>query len=180
MPFHTFCSAKFSTCIAVRLLKFSVLHGKGESKYRPVATNFQCLKMFCHMVCHLLGSAFPKPCSSVALVSAQKRRVALHSPLHPGAGIYHFHRRSNMTEMKSPNAHARENRNDTPRKRKTHIIKVRVTAEEKLRIAYACKELHLTQSELVRRVLYGVNVKHTVVARMHWRRLLPCLPSAAR
>ena len=68
-----------------------------------------------------------------------------------------------MTEMKSPNAHARENRNDTPRKRKTHIIKVRVTAEEKLRIAYACKELHLTQSELVRRVLYGVNVKHTVV-----------------
>ena len=106
---------------------------------------------------------FPKPCSSIALVSAQKRRVALHSPLHPGAGIYHFHRRSNMAEMKSPNAHARENRNDTPRKRKTHIIKVRVTAEEKLRIAYACKELHLTQSELVRRVLYGVNVKHTVV-----------------
>ena len=162
MPFHTFCSAKFSTCIAVRLLKFSVLHGKGESKYRPVATNFQCLKMFCHMVCHLLGSAFPKPCSSIALISAQKRRVALHSPLHPGAGIYQFHRRSNMTEMKSPNAHAKKNRNDTPQKRKTHIIKVRVTAEEKLRIAYACKELHLTQSELVRRVLYGVNVKHTV------------------
>ena len=68
-----------------------------------------------------------------------------------------------MAEMKSTNAHARENRNDTPQKRKTHIIKVRVTAEEKLRIAYACKELHLTQSELVRRVLYGVNVKHTVV-----------------
>ena len=68
-----------------------------------------------------------------------------------------------MTEMKSPNVHARENRNDTPQKRKTHIIKVRVTAEEKLRIAYACKELHLTQSELVRRILYGVNVKHTVV-----------------
>ena len=68
-----------------------------------------------------------------------------------------------MTEMKSPNAHAKKNRNDTPRKRKTHIIKVRVTAEEKLQIAYACKELHLTQSELVRRVLYGVNVKHTVV-----------------
>ena len=45
--FHTFCSAKFSTCIAVRLLKFSVLHGKGESKYRPVATNFQCLKNCC-------------------------------------------------------------------------------------------------------------------------------------
>ena len=41
-----------------------------------------------------------------------------------------------MAEMKSPNAHAKKNRNDTPRKRKTHIIKVRVTAEEKLRIAY--------------------------------------------
>ena len=71
-----------------------------------------------------------------------------------------------MAEMKSPNVHAKKNRNDTPRKRKTHIIKVRVTAEEKLRIAYACKELHLTQSELVRRVLYGVNVKHTVVAAL--------------
>ena len=68
-----------------------------------------------------------------------------------------------MAEMKSPNVHAKKNRNDTPQKRKTHIIKVRVTAEEKLRIAYACKELHLTQSELVRRVLYGVNIKHTVV-----------------
>ena len=66
-----------------------------------------------------------------------------------------------MAEMKNPNRHARKNRNDTPRK--THIIKLRVTAEEKLRIAYACKELYLTQSELVRRVLYGVNVKHTVV-----------------
>ena len=71
-----------------------------------------------------------------------------------------------MTEMKSPNVHAKKNRNDTPRKRKTHIIKVRVTAEEKLRISYACKELHLTQSELVRCVLYGVNVKHTVVAAL--------------
>ena len=68
-----------------------------------------------------------------------------------------------MAETKSTNRHAKKNRNDTPRNRKTHIIKVRVTAEEKLRIAYACKELHLTQSELVRRVLYGVNVKHTVV-----------------
>ncbi len=37
-----------------------------------------------------------------------------------------------MAEMKSPNVHAKKNRNDTPRKRKTHIIKVRVTAEEKL------------------------------------------------
>ncbi len=50
-----------------------------------------------------------------------------------------------MAEMKSPNAHAKKNRNDTPRKRKTHIIKVRVTAEEKLRIAYACKELVVAQ-----------------------------------
>ena len=66
-----------------------------------------------------------------------------------------------MTEMKSPNVHAKKNRNDTPRKRKTHIIKVRVTAEEKLRIAYACKELHLTQSELVDPlVVAGGGVRH--------------------
>ena len=67
---------------------------------------------------------FPKPGSSFAPL-VRMRRVALHSPLHPGAGIYHFHRRSNMAEMKSPNVHAKKNRNDTPRKRKTHIIKVR-------------------------------------------------------
>ena len=36
---------QFSTCIAVRLLKFSVLHGKGESKYRPVATNSMLEKL---------------------------------------------------------------------------------------------------------------------------------------
>jgi len=141
---------------------FSVAR-KGRKQVSTCGHKFSMLEKLLSTQSSLLGSAFPKPCSSVALVSAQKRRVALHSPLHPGAGIYHFHRRSNMTEMKSPNVHARENRNDTPRKRKTHIIKVRVTAEEKLRIAYACKELHLTQSELVRRVLYGVNVKHTVV-----------------
>ena len=84
-----------------------------------------------------------------------------------------------MAEMKSPNAHAKKNRNDTPRKRKTHIIKVRVTAEEKLRIAYACKELHLTQSELVRRVLYGVNVKHTVVVAQGGEDALAALAAAA-
>jgi hypothetical protein len=141
---------------------FSVAR-KGRKQVSTCGHKFSMLEKLLSTQSSLLGSAFPKPCSSIALVSAQKRRVALHSPLHPGAGIYHFHRRSNMAEMKSQNAHARENRNDTPRKRKTHIIKVRVTAEEKLRIAYACKELHLTQSELVRRVLYGVNVKHTVV-----------------
>ena len=84
-----------------------------------------------------------------------------------------------MAEMKSTNAHAKKNRNDTPRKRKTHIIKVRVTAEEKLRIAYACKELHLTQSELVRRVLYGVNVKHTVVVAQGGEDALAALASRA-
>ena len=34
------CSAKFSTCIAVRLLKFSVLHGKGESKVSTCGHKF--------------------------------------------------------------------------------------------------------------------------------------------
>lgn len=66
-----------------------------------------------------------------------------------------------MTEMKNPNRPAQKKCNDTPRK--THIIKVRVTAEEKLRIQQCCKELHLTQSALIRHVLYGVNIKHTVV-----------------
>ena len=69
-----------------------------------------------------------------------------------------------MTEMKSPNVHARKNRNDTPRKRKTtHHQSPSDRRRKNCGVAYACKELHLTQSELVRRVLYGVNVKHTVV-----------------
>ena len=59
--FTRFCSAKFSTCIAVRLLKFSVLHGKGESKYRPVATNFQCLKNCCPLSHPCWGVPSPNP-----------------------------------------------------------------------------------------------------------------------
>lgn len=66
-----------------------------------------------------------------------------------------------MAEMKDPNKPAQKKCNDTPRK--THIIKVRVTAEEKLRIQQCCKELHLTQSALIRRLLYGMNIKHTVM-----------------
>ena len=61
LPFQIFCSAKFSTCIAVRLLKFSVLHGKGESKYRPVATNFQCLKNCCPLSHPCWGVPSPNP-----------------------------------------------------------------------------------------------------------------------
>ena len=126
------------------------------SKYRPVATNFQCLKNCCphgltlvgvrllHLLrkpcCHskaplglsllrnrgLVGECLPQTLLQRCAGFAQKRRVALHSPLHPGAGIYHFHRRSNMTEKneKSERAHfLRENRNDTPRNER-HIIKV--------------------------------------------------------
>ena len=68
-----------------------------------------------------------------------------------------------MAEMKSPNVHAKKNRNDTPRKRKTHIIKVRVTAEEKLRIAYACKELHLSLSTFIRRAIHNVKIEKAVI-----------------
>lgn len=66
-----------------------------------------------------------------------------------------------MTELKKPSRHAQQNRNDTPRK--THIIKIRVTAEEKLCIKTCCSELHLTQSALIRRLLHGLRVKHTVI-----------------
>ena len=115
--------------------------GRGQEPSR--GHKFSMLEKLLSTQSSLLGSAFPKPCSSFAPL-VRMRRVVLHSPLHPGAGIYHFHRRSNMAEMKSPNVHAKKNRNDTPRKRKTHIIKVRVTAEEKLRIAYACNCLLYT------------------------------------
>ncbi len=163
MPFHTFCSAKFSTCIAVRLLKFSVLHGKGESKYRPVATNFQCLKMFCHMVCHLLGSAFPKPCSSLRWFQ-RKSGVSHYIALSiPERAFIIFTVGRYMAEMKSPNVHAKKNRM-TRRENERHTSsKSRVTAEEKLRNRIRLQRTppHPIRTRPPR--LYGVNVKHTVV-----------------
>ena len=78
MPFHTFCSAKFSTCIAVRLLKFSVLHGKGESKYRPVATNFQCLKNCCPLSHPCWGKRLSGQSPSIC---CRRPRCRLKAPL---------------------------------------------------------------------------------------------------
>ena len=85
MPFHTFCSAKFSTCIAVRLLKFSVLHGKGESKYRPVATNFQCLKNCCPLSHPCWGKRLSGQSPSIC---CRRPRCHLKAPL--GLSLLHF------------------------------------------------------------------------------------------
>ena len=68
-----------------------------------------------------------------------------------------------MAEMKSPNVHAKKNRNDTPRKRKTHI-KTKDTHHQSPsdRRRKTADRIRLQRTP-VRRVLYGVNVKHTVV-----------------
>ncbi len=78
MPFQTFCSAKSSTCIAVRLLKFSVLHGNGESKYRPVATeNFQCLKILLSLSHPCWGKRLSGQCPSIC---CRRPALPLESP----------------------------------------------------------------------------------------------------
>ena len=147
MSFHAFCSAKFSTCSAVRFPKFSMLHGKGESKYRPVALNFQFLKISVtwSSTCRSETPPFatqtvlPLKSPTGAFVAAQTRPcwgVPFPNPapashrwcesgvsftwlFHPGRASS-FYRRSNMAETKSTNRHAKKNRTDTPRNRKTH------------------------------------------------------------
>ena len=97
MLFHTFCSAKFSTCIAVRLLKFSVLHGKGESKYRPVATNFQCLKNCCPLSHPCWGKRLSGQSPSIC---CRRPRCHLKAPL--GLSLLHFVSQTRTCRSETP------------------------------------------------------------------------------
>ena len=120
-----------------------------ESKNRPVATNFQFLKMFCpsgtsllQCVCIseviLLGRACPKPCSYSHLAVRKNGVSGLHS----------------STEELC--------KHDTPNN-KTHIIKFRVTEKEKLELQCTAKLLHLSLSTLIRRALHNAKIERTVV-----------------
>ena len=51
---------------------------------------------------------------------------------------------------------------DTPNN-KTHVIKFRVTAEEKASLELTCKLLHLSLSTLIRRALHSAKIERTVV-----------------
>ena len=53
-------------------------------------------------------------------------------------------------------------RHDTPNN-KTHVIKFRVTAEEKASLELTCKLLNLSLSTFIRRALHSAKIERTVV-----------------
>ena len=53
-------------------------------------------------------------------------------------------------------------RHDTPNN-KTHIIKFRVTAEEKTSLELTCKLLNLSLSTFIRRSIHNVKIEKTVI-----------------
>ena len=53
-------------------------------------------------------------------------------------------------------------RHDTPNN-KTHIIKFRVTAEEKTSLELTCKLLNLSLSTFIRRAIHNVKIEKTVI-----------------
>ncbi len=73
---------------------------------------------------------------------------------------------------------------DTPNN-KTHVIKFRVTAEEKTSLELTCKLLNLSLSTFIRRAIHNVKIEKTVIVAGGGEETLTavstlCLPSAAR
>jgi hypothetical protein len=140
-----------------------------EGKNRPVATNFQFLKMLCstgtsflQCVCIseviLLGRACPKPCSDFAPLVRKNGVSCLHS----------FTEKLSETtggSMNKTNVKANPStthRHDTPNN-KTHIIKFRVTETEKLELENTAPPLHLSLSTFIRRAIHNVKIEKTVI-----------------
>ena len=71
---------------------------------------------------------------------------------------------------------------DTPNN-KTHVIKFRVTAEEKASLELTCKLLNLSLSTFIRRAIHNVKIEKTVIVAGGGEETLTavstCLPSAA-
>ena len=55
-------------------------------------------------------------------------------------------------------------RHDTPNN-KTHVIKFRVTAEEKTSLELTCKLLNLSLSTFIRRAIHNVKIEKTVIEK---------------
>ena len=53
-------------------------------------------------------------------------------------------------------------RHDTPNN-KTHVIKFRVTAEEKTSLELTCKLLNLSLSTFIRRAIHNIKIEKTVI-----------------
>ena len=67
-----------------------------------------------------------------------------------------------MTKTNVQSTPSNPQRHDTPNN-KTHVIKFRVTAEEKASLELTCKLLNLSISTLIRRALHNAKIERTVV-----------------
>ena len=67
-----------------------------------------------------------------------------------------------MTETNVQLTPSNSQRHDTPNN-KTHIIKFRVTAEEKASLELTCKLLNLSLSTFIRRAIHNVKIEKTVI-----------------
>ena len=67
-------------------------------------------------------------------------------------------------QSQSPNGYHCSNsqHHDTPNN-KTHVIKFRVTAEEKASLELTCKLLNLSLSTFIRRAIHNVKIEKTVI-----------------
>ena len=87
-----------------------------------------------------------------------------------------------MTKTNVQSTPSNSQRHDTPNN-KTHVIKFRVTAEEKMSLELTCKLLNLSLSTFIRRAIHNVKIEKTVIVAGGGEETLtfpPCLPSAAR
>ena len=67
-----------------------------------------------------------------------------------------------MTKTNVQSIPSNSQRHDTPNN-KTHIIKFRVTAEEKASLELTCKLLNLSLSTFIRRSIHNVKIEKTVI-----------------
>ena len=88
-----------------------------------------------------------------------------------------------MTKTNVQSTPSNSQHHDTPNN-KTHVIKFRVTAEEKASLELTCKLLNLSLSTFIRRAIHNVKIEKTVIVAGGGEETLNAvstlLPSAAR
>ena len=144
----------------------TILSAAVEGKNRPVATNFQFLKISCpsgtsllQCVCIseviLLGRACPKPCSSFVPYGTNGTACRAYRGVIEQTG-------GTMTKTNVQPIPSNSQHHDTPNN-KTHVIKFRVTAEEKTSLELTCKLLNLSLSTFIRRAIHNVKIEKTII-----------------
>ena len=89
----------------------------------------------------------------------------------------------NKTNVQSTPSNSQHH--DTPNN-KTHVIKFRVTTEEKASLELTCKLLNLSLSTFIRRAIHNVKIEKTIIVDVYkrqyrdWSRLVYSFIAALR